>query len=156
SISLVKPIHETRSWTDSSHFRRWLGFPISEGPVWAVRTIFSIGTSHERTTTMRTRRRFAAHVESLEGKALLSVLPTLSQRTINQVLKQIDRAAGIFAKTHNENAFVASLSQISTKLPFGHSQLFPTWQADTAIYDPTVPGSGMAMVKQLKADLKAY
>ena len=42
---------------------------------------------------MRTRRRFAANVESLEGKALLSTLPILTQNTFNQVLHQIDRAA---------------------------------------------------------------
>ena len=105
---------------------------------------------------MRTRRRFSVNVEPLEGKALLSTLPILSQGTVNQVLHQIDRAAGTFAKTHNENAFVASLSQISTKGPYGHDQLFPTWQSDVGIYDPTVPGSGVTMVTQLKADLKDY
>jgi hypothetical protein len=105
---------------------------------------------------IRSRRRFQAGIESLEGKALLSAIPMLSQATFNQVLKQIDRAAGTFAKTHNENAFVGSLSQISYKVPYGHNQLLPTWQSDVGIYNPTVPGSGMAMVKQLKTDLTNY
>ena len=105
---------------------------------------------------MRTRRRFPISVESLEGKALLSALPTLSQSTYADVLKQVDRSAGTFAKTHDENAFVASLSRISSRIPYGHDQLFPTWQADAGIYDSTVPGSGVAMVRQLKADLKDY
>jgi hypothetical protein len=96
------------------------------------------------------------NVEPLEGKALLSTLPILSQGTVNQVLHQIDRAAGTFAKSHNENAFVVSLSQISTKVPYGHSQLFPTWRSDVGTYDPTVPGSGVTMVRQLKADLRDY
>src|SRR5437016_1100067 len=102
---------------------------------------------------MRNRRFFQMNVESLEGKALLSTVPILSSSTDNQVMRLVDRAAGTFAKTHNENAFVANLSQISTKIPYGHSQLFPTWQSDVAIHDPTAPGSGMAMVKQLKSDL---
>jgi hypothetical protein len=105
---------------------------------------------------LRTRRRFQASLESLEGKALLSTLPILSQQTFNQVLHQIDRAAGTFAKTHNPTQFDAALSSISTEVPYGHSQLYPTWQSDEGIYDPTVPGSGMQMVQQLKADLKDY
>jgi hypothetical protein len=105
---------------------------------------------------MTTRRRFAASVESLEGKALLSAIPVLSQGTVSQVLHQIDRAGGTFAKTHNKDALVASLSQMSHKVPYGHSQLFPTWQADTKIYHPSVPGSRIAMVKQLKDDLRDY
>ena len=72
------------------------------------------------------------------------------------MLHQIDRAAGTFAKTHNPNQFDAALSQISRKVPFGHDQLFPTWQADESIYDPSVPGSGRQMVQQLKVDLKDY
>jgi len=105
---------------------------------------------------MRTRRQFAANVESLEGKALLSALPMLSQHTFNQVLHQIDQAAGTFAKTRNPNAFDAALARISHEIPYGNAQLYPTWQADETIYDPTVPGSGMQMVKQLKVDLKDY
>jgi hypothetical protein len=105
---------------------------------------------------MRNRRRFQMNVESLEGKALLSTVPILSSSMVSQVLRLVDRAAGSFAKTHNENVFVSTLSQISTKLPYGHGDLFPTWQSDVSIYDPTVPGSGTAMVKQLKADLNDY
>jgi hypothetical protein len=104
----------------------------------------------------RPRRKFQANLESLEGKALLSTIPVLSSGTYGQVLKSLDRAAGTFAKTHNANAFVGALSQISYKVPFGHSQLFPTWQTDVSIYDSTVPGSGVAMVQQLKADLKGF
>ena len=88
---------------------------------------------------MRTRRRFAANLESLEGKALLSTLPIMTQNAFNQVLHQIDRAAGTFAKTHNARPFDAALSQISRKVPFGHDQLFPTWQADESIYDSDGP-----------------
>jgi hypothetical protein len=84
------------------------------------------------------------------------VTPVLSHTTYQKVLKQIDRAAGTFAKTHNANAFDAALSQISREIPFGHNQLYPTWQSDEGIYDPTVPGSGVQMVQQLKVDLKDY
>jgi hypothetical protein len=105
---------------------------------------------------LRTQRRFQAGLESLEGKALLSALPLLSQATFNQVVHKIDQAAGTFAKTDNANAFDAALSQISYKVPYGHRQLYPTWQSDEGIYDPTVPGSGAAMVKQLQTDLKDY
>jgi hypothetical protein len=84
------------------------------------------------------------------------VLPLLTHQTYASVLHQIDQAAGTYAKTKNAAAFDAALSQISTKIPFGHSQLYPTWQGDESIYDPTVPGSGAQMVKQIKLDLKDY
>jgi hypothetical protein len=96
------------------------------------------------------------NVESLEGKALLSTLPVLSSSTFNQVLHLIDRAAGSYAKTHNAAAFDAALSNISFKIPYGHSQLYPTWRGEEGIYDPTVPGSGAQMVRQLKLDLVSY
>jgi len=105
---------------------------------------------------MRTQRRFQASLESLEGKALLSALPVLSQSTFSQVVQRLDNAAGTFAKTHNANAFDAALAQISFKIPYGHSQLYPTWQADESIYDPSVPGSGLQMLQQLKTDLTSY
>jgi hypothetical protein len=105
---------------------------------------------------MRTRRQLHVNVESLEGKALLSALPVLSLSTYNHVLGQIGGAAGTFAKTHNENAFVGSLSRISYEIPYGHAQLFPTWQSDVGIYQPGVVGSGSQMVAQLKADLTGY
>jgi hypothetical protein len=105
---------------------------------------------------MRTRRQFPMSVESLEGKTLLSALPVLSQGTFNQVLHQVDQAAGTFAKTHNENGFIAKLSQISYRIPYGHSQLFPAWESDAAIYNQGSPGSGVTMVNQLKTDLVDY
>jgi hypothetical protein len=104
----------------------------------------------------RSHRRFQAGLESLEGKTLLSGLPVLSSSTFNQVVHLIDRAAGTYARTHNATAFDNALSQISFKVPYGHSQLFPTWQGDESIYDPTVPGSGAQMVKQIKSDLVSY
>jgi hypothetical protein len=102
------------------------------------------------------RRRFQAGLESLEGKALMSAIPVVTPSTLNSVLKQIDRAAGTYAKTHNPAQFDAALSNISRKIPFGHDQLFPTWQNDESIYDPATPGSGRDMVKQIKLDLKDY
>ena len=105
---------------------------------------------------LRTRRRFQASLENLEGKALLSAIPVLSQATFNQVVHQIDLAAGTYAKTHNPNAFDAALAKISFKVPYGNSQLYPTWQADESIYSSSVPGSGVQMVQQLKADLASY
>jgi ethanolamine utilization microcompartment shell protein EutS len=104
----------------------------------------------------RPRRTFQASCESLEGKALLSAIPTFTANAYNQVLKQIDRAAGTFAKTHNVVAFENALSQISYKVPYGHEQLLPYWQDDVSIYDPGVRGSGLQMVRQLKTDLKDY
>ena len=105
---------------------------------------------------LRATRRFQANVDSLEGKTLLSSLPVLSSATFNQAMHQIDRAAGTFAKTHNANRFDAVPAQISVKIPYGHSQLLPTWQSDEGIYDPSVRGSGLSMVKQIKSDLVSY
>ncbi|WP_250846923.1 hypothetical protein [Aquisphaera insulae] len=105
---------------------------------------------------IKPRRRFQAGLESLEGKALMSAIPVVTPATLNSVLKSIDRAAGTYAKTHNATQFDAALSAISHKLPYGHDQLFPTWQDDESIYDPGTPGSGLAMVKQLKLDVKDY
>ncbi len=105
---------------------------------------------------MRTRRNYALRVESLEGKALLSGFGVISQHTVGNMVHQLDRAAGTFAKTHNENQFLAKLSQISAEIPYGRMNLLPTWQSDATLYDPTVPGSGVQMVQQLKADLGSY
>ena len=105
---------------------------------------------------MRKTRRFAADLESLEGKALLSTVPFLSQNTFNQVVHRIDLAAGTFAKTHNAVAFDSALAQISKAIPNGGTQLFPTWKADEGIYNPAVAGSGVSMIQHIKADLKAY
>jgi hypothetical protein len=107
---------------------------------------------------MRRNRRATLQVEALEGKALLSAppLPVLTHHTFDQVLRQIDQSAGAFAKTRNTNGFIAGLSQISFEIPFGHRALFPVWQTDVGIFKPNVPGSGLAMVKQLKADLASY
>jgi hypothetical protein len=80
----------------------------------------------------------------------------MSQRTFNQVLRQIDQAAGTYAKNHNPNAFLANLSRIASTVPFGNSRLFPTWSVDTAIYSPFVRGSGVVMVQQLKNDFVHY
>jgi hypothetical protein len=41
-------------------------------------------------------------------------------------------------------------------LPPDEPQFFPTWQTDVAAYDPGTPGSGKALVNQLKLDLKDY
>jgi hypothetical protein len=108
--------------------------------------------------TMRTnRRRTVIQIETLEGRAVPStVLPVLTHHTLHQVLHQIDNAAGSFAKSHNANAFDASLSRISSRIPFGRAQLLPTWQADENIYDPATRGSGVAMIKQIKVDLIQY
>jgi hypothetical protein len=105
---------------------------------------------------MRKARRFAVDLESLEGKALLSTVPFLSQNTFNQVVHRIDLAAGTFAKTHNASGFDAALAQISRAIPNGGTQLYPTWHADESIYSPAVKGSGLTMIQHLKADLRSY
>jgi hypothetical protein len=105
---------------------------------------------------MRRNRRFQASLESLEAKKLLSNVPVLTSYTYNQVLHQIDRAAGTYAKNHSAAAFDAALSSLSFRIPYGHKQLYPTWQSDEAIYSPAVPGSGLAMVARIKADFRTY
>jgi hypothetical protein len=103
------------------------------------------------------RRRTVFQIESLEGKATPSTFfPVLTHHTLGQVFHQIDNAAGTYAKTHNPNQFDANLSRISYRIPYGHAQLFPTWQGDEGIYDPATPGSGVAMVRQIKIDLVSY
>jgi hypothetical protein len=103
------------------------------------------------------RRRTFIQIESLEGKAVPSTFfPVLTHHTLNQVYHQIDNAAGTYAKTHNATQFDANLSRISRRIPFGHSDLLPTWQGDEGIYDPGTPGSGRAMVRQIKLDLVSY
>lgn len=107
---------------------------------------------------MRTqRRRIVLGIEALEGKAVPSSgLPILTHHTLNQVFHQIDQAAGTYAKTRNPNQFDANLSRISYRIPYGHTQLYPSWQSDEYIYDPSVRGSGVQMVQQIKQDLASY
>lgn len=102
-------------------------------------------------------RRAVLEVESLEGKVAPSAfLPVLTQRTFNQVLHQIDNAAGTYAKTQNARQFDFALAQISRRVPFGRANLYPVWQADEGIYSGVKDGSGLAMVRQIKADLVSY
>jgi len=105
---------------------------------------------------MRNIRRFRTDLESLEGKALLSTVPFLSQNTFNHAVHQIDMAAGTYAKTHNAYAFDSALAQISNEIPNGGTKLYPTWKVDEGIYNPAIAGSGVSMVQHIKADLKAY
>ena len=84
----------------------------------------------------------------------VTFVPTVSRDTIDSVVKQIDRAAGTYAKTQDSDLFLAALEKISYEIPYGHTDLFPTWQTDTDIYDSTVKDSGLQMIEQLKTDLK--
>ena len=105
---------------------------------------------------MRSRKQVSLQVEQMEQKALLSVLPVFTSRALTHVVHEINQAAGTFAKTLNETAFAARIGNISFQVPYGHTLLNPTWQSDIAIFNPTVPGSGLAMTHQIKSDLASY
>ncbi|AGA30825.1 hypothetical protein [Singulisphaera acidiphila] len=103
------------------------------------------------------RRQTALQVESLESKAApSSFVPVLTQNTFNNVVQQIDLAAGNYAKTHNAKQFDARLAQLSTRIPFGQAQLLPTWRENESIYNGTRDGSGAVMVQEIQANLILY
>lgn len=103
------------------------------------------------------RRQTTLQVESLEGKAApSSFVPVLTQNTFNNVIQQIDQAAGNYAKTHNAKQFDARLAQLSTRIPFGQAQLLPIWRENETIYNGTRDGSGAVMVQEIQANLILY
>jgi hypothetical protein len=95
-------------------------------------------------------------VERMEPRDLPSALPVLSHQTFNAVFNELNVAATAYSKSRNQTAFIATLGQISKQIPYGYQKVFPTWKADVARYSPTVPGSGIAMVNQMKVDLSNY
>lgn len=105
---------------------------------------------------MSKKTQITVQIEGLEEKALLSPIPVLSRSTLSHAYTAIDRAAGTFARTHNEHRVQNDLTRIARTIPFGRQNLLPTWQADTAIYDPNTRGSGLEAVRQIKLDLTNY
>ena len=105
----------------------------------------------------RQRTRIGLRVESLETKSTPSPLvPMLSQNTLNQVLHQIDLAAGTYSKTQNPVQFDAALARISSRIPYGRTQLYPAWQNDEGIYTGVRDGSGLQMIHQITLDLVSH
>lgn len=103
------------------------------------------------------RRSRTLQVESLEEKlAPSSLVPVMTQRTFNSVIRQVGLAGGTFAKTQNFAQFESRLFQISSRVPFGRAQLFPIWQTNTTIFNPAQPGSGLAMVREVQFSFVAY
>ncbi|SIO19562.1 hypothetical protein SAMN05444166_2930 [Singulisphaera sp. GP187] len=103
------------------------------------------------------RRQTQLQVESLEAKAApSSFVPVLTNNTFNSVMQQLNQAAGNYFKTQNASQFAARVSQLSTRIPFGHAQLLPTWQENETIYTGVRDGSGAAMVQEMQQSLIVY
>lgn len=115
---------------------------------------------------MKRSVRFTPRVEGVEGRDLPSVAlaaavapmrPVYTAWAYAHTFQAIDNAAGTFARTHNAQGFLASLSAISGQVPYGRQLLYPYWaHTATTVYNPAVPGSGLAMIHQLKAQLNFY
>lgn len=105
---------------------------------------------------MKRKNRVPIQVERMEEKVLLSNLPLLTHRALSHAFADIDRAAGRFARTHNENRVQHDLTRIAHTIPFGGQNLLPQWQAAAGTYDPNTPGSGLQAVRQIKIDLRDY
>jgi hypothetical protein len=98
--------------------------------------------------------RVAPGVEVMESRALPSgALPVLTMHTYNDVVADVRNVMGTLAKTHNFNGAAVSLAGVSSNIPYGRQQLFPTWLGDLGIYSPLVPGSGLLMQRKILLDL---
>jgi hypothetical protein len=93
----------------------------------------------------------------MEPRALPSgVLPVLTMRAYNAVIADVRNVMGTLAKTHNVNAAGASLTLVSSEVPFGRQQLSPVWRRDLSIYSAQIPGSGLLMQRTILLDLNQY
>jgi hypothetical protein len=101
--------------------------------------------------------RVSLRVEAMESRELLAVAtPVLTMHTVNTVVADVKTVVGALAKTHDFGAARTGLTNVSSEVPFGRRQLSPTWLADLGIYNARVPGSGLAMQKQILNDLNLY
>jgi len=107
---------------------------------------------------MRPRTRIALEVEALERKALLSSagLPVLTKNAFAHVLTTINHAAFGLSIDRTKSNFISFLTGAAPLVPFGRRRLLPIWENDVDIFDPTVKGSGGAMVAKIKSDLAAF
>jgi len=108
--------------------------------------------------------RVCLQVERLEPKQLLSSsvigglaqTPVLTMSTYRSTLAGVTNALGTVAKTQDFSRLAASLATLSASLPFGRQQLLPLWNNDLNIFDSNIPGSGLAMQRQLLSDTRVY
>ncbi|SIO35613.1 hypothetical protein SAMN05444166_4050 [Singulisphaera sp. GP187] len=98
--------------------------------------------------------RTTLQVEAVESRQLLSGLtPVLTSRTYETVAADVATVVARLAKTHNTAQAENSLTRLSTRIPFGRTELASAWISDLASFNSAVPGSGRATVRLLLADL---
>jgi hypothetical protein len=105
----------------------------------------------------RIKRSASLRVETMESRELLSgALPVLTMETYNAVVSDVENVMGTLAKTHHFSAAHLSLTNLSSRIPFGRQELSPTWAGDLGIYSPQAPRSGLTMHSQILSDLNRY
>lgn len=103
------------------------------------------------------RHRLIPHLETVESRALLSnVLPVLTMRTYGHVRSELNHDLAAAVRTRNLSQLTSSMHELSGQVPFGGKQLFPLWQASLGTYQPKMPGSALALRRELLADLNGY
>ena len=70
--------------------------------------------------------------------------------------KRVFRAKTAGRELLDFSRLAASLATLSASLPFGRQQLLPLWNNDLNIFDSNIPGSGLAMQRQLLSDTRVY
>ena len=101
------------------------------------------------------RPRVRLDVEEAEPRQLLSGLtPVLTTAGYDAVAEGVARAVEGLAATHDTALAAGRLAALSSRIPFGASQLAPGWGVALATYQAGVPGSGLATERLLLADLK--
>jgi hypothetical protein len=100
------------------------------------------------------RVRVAVGVEELEPRELLSgVTPVLTMHTYNAVTAEVRDVIGRLSRTHDVGRAAAGLEKLAAEVPFGRQQLLPDWLGDLGGYSRQVPGSGLAVEREILSDL---
>lgn len=80
--------------------------------------------------------------------------PVLTNQTLSQVVRQVDRAFSRAAKSGNVQRLAAELSIASSRLPYGRQELLPIWldSVDTVVDRPSLGDA----YQSVRAELANY
>ncbi len=93
-------------------------------------------------------------VEAMESKELLSGgVPTLTMNALNGVVGDVQRIMGNLVRTQNDAHASAALARLSARIPFGATQLNPTWQRDLSTFAAGKAPPGTLLKTQILRDL---
>lgn len=79
-----------------------------------------------------------------------------TSNTYHFVIQDLKKIAKNFAATGNVTATESALARVSTKVPFGNANLFPTWQSDLSALQASGTATAAQAAQVVFNDLQTY